>query len=223
MTVSEKIEEVDTKLKLSPILKVDDFHVTYLTESVKHVTLDGLWIEFGVYRGRALAIICTLTENIVYGFDSFEGLPDYWNDENPKGVYSLAGTVPPGYIIGDVNQSMYSDEPTENWAPWPKNCRLVKGWFENTLKPFCDHHKEKAAYIHIDSDIYSAAKTIFTEMKDRIVPGTVLVFDEIENYPEYKDHEIKAFSEFLLDNPELDYEVINHSNFNYGQATILIK
>ncbi|MEP5621205.1 MAG: hypothetical protein ABJP82_01350, partial [Hyphomicrobiales bacterium] len=47
------------------------------------------------------------------------------------------------------------------------------------------------------SDLYSSAKTAFDELKPFIGKGTVILFDEYWNYPEFMEHEIKAFREFL--------------------------
>lgn len=117
---------------------------------------------------------------------------------------------------------MYDNSPTVNYKPWPKNVVLVKGLFDATLPKFLESYPEVAALIHIDSDIYSSAKTIFDCMKDRIVPGTVIVFDEIDNYPTFREHEIKAFAEFLLSSPHLSYEALLYSGFGYGQGTFKI-
>ena len=218
--LENKINEIDTALNNSKLLKVQDFHITYHTESAKFVTLDGLWLEFGVYRGRSIDQIASLTNKIVYGFDSFDGLPEFWDHENPKGVYGLRGIIPPGVIVGE-NQSMYETEPTYNYKTWPENVKLIKGLFNDTLPNFGKEHTEVASFIHIDSDIYSSAKTIFRELKDRIVPGTIIVFDEIYNYPTYREHEIKAFAEFLLET-NLGCEALLQSGFGYGQGTFKI-
>lgn len=218
----QKIDEIHNSLKnKARFLQIDDFHITFHTESAKLVTLDGLWLEFGVYRGRSIDQFASLTNNTVYGFDSFEGLPEFWDNDNPKGVYGLAGQIPPGVIVGQ-NQSMYDSSTTVNYKPWPKNVTLVKGLFDDTLPNFVKDHNECVALLHIDSDIYSSAKTIFKELKQQIVPGTIIIFDEIDNYPTFREHEIKAFAEFLLDNSHLNYEPMLYSGFGYGQGTFKI-
>ena len=47
-----------------------------MTFAVEKVTIEGLWLEFGVYKGKSLRKIAGLTRQAVFGFDSFEGLPD---------------------------------------------------------------------------------------------------------------------------------------------------
>jgi hypothetical protein len=78
-----------------------------------------------------------------------------------------------------------------------RNAEIVWGYFSDTLTPFMEDHQENCAVIHIDSDLYDPARTVLTSLKDRIVPGTVILFDEIHHYPGYEEHEYKAFTEFL--------------------------
>lgn len=139
------------------------------------VTVDGVFAEFGVHQGTSISVIAARTTNTVYGFDSFEGLPEDWMATFRKGAFDLKG-VPPALA-----------------AP---NIRLIKGWFDATLPAFAAEVAGPAAFLHVDSDLYSSAKTIFDTLGDRIVTGTVIVFDEYMNYPGWEQHEAKAFAEF---------------------------
>jgi hypothetical protein len=223
--VDEKIDEIHYALKNKATrMGVWDYHHTYHTTIIKDVTLEGLWMEFGVFRGRSLVEFAENTQSTVYGFDSFEGLPEHWDKDNPKGCFNLAGIAPDGAIIGHDKDSpgMFSSDPTTNTKPWPSNVKLVKGWFEYSLPPFLEEHSGDAAFIHIDSDLYSSCKTILTCLKDRIKSGTVIAFDEICDYPDYRDGEIKAFAEFLLDTT-LDFECTYHQDLGYSQGCFIIK
>jgi hypothetical protein len=40
---------------------------------------------------------------------------------------------------------------------------------------------------------------VFSELRPRIGPGTVIVFDEYFNYPGWRQHEYKAFQEFIAE------------------------
>ena len=53
------------------------------------------------------------------------------------------------------------------------------------------------AYLHIDCDLYAGAHDAFTLLSHKIVPGTIILFDEIVNYKLYREHEVKAFWEWL--------------------------
>jgi hypothetical protein len=141
-------------------------------------TIPGLILEFGVFNGESISEISSYTERKVYGFDSFEGLPESW--------------------YGMEKGSFITSPPTV-----PENVELVVGWFDQSLPGFLTEHTENVAFVHIDSDLYSSAKYILNTLKDRLVPGSIILFDELAHYGlnesmyEYRKHEFKAFVEFL--------------------------
>ena len=102
------------------------------------------------------------TEGKVYGFDSFEGLPEIWRDGFVKGIFSQDGNMP------EVND----------------NVELIKRLVRRYIDPrFIDIHKKKVSFIHIDSDLYSSAKCIFDNLKGHIETDCIVVFDDPVNYP----------------------------------------
>ena len=140
----------------------------------------GLYAEFGVFSGRTINIIANLIKKYdlkIHGFDSFEGLPEDWNSTAKKSLFNMNGLLPK--IEGNVV--------------------LHKGWFIDTIPEFMNDNKETVSFLHIDSDLYSSARTILNNFKDRIQAGTIILFDEFFNYPTFEDHEKKAFDEFLAD------------------------
>jgi hypothetical protein len=134
----------------------------------------GLVLEFGVYSGKTLDHIASLETGKIWGFDSFEGLPDDWRPDVGRGTFKREG-------LPEV-------------AP---NAELVVGWFEETLPEFLAAHAEPVSFLHVDCDIYQSTKTIFHYLHDRIVPETIIVFDEYFNYVGWRAHEFRAFAEFV--------------------------
>jgi len=136
----------------------------------------GLVLEFGVFSGHSIGLIASARpDQTVYGFDSFEGLPEYWR---------------PGFDTGTFK--------TEGLPAVPANVTLVPGWFDRSLPAFLDAHPgQPVSFLHIDCDLYSSTQTVLAQLKDRIIAGTVIVFDEYLNYPGWQHHEHKAFSEFI--------------------------
>ena len=59
-------------------------------------------------------------------------------------------------------------------------------------------------------DIYSSAHTIFTLLDLQIQPGTVIVFDEYLNFPNWQEHEHKAFMEWVARHQAM-YEYIGYT------------
>ena len=147
------------------------------------VTLHGEYLEMGVCTGRTINFIAALNpEQHIWGFDSFDGLPEPWARTDI--------TVPQGTFRVNV----------EGWMPPVlHNVTLVKGMFHDTLPQFKTQVLKSIpiAFLHIDCDIYASAKEIFDQLVDNIVSGTVIVFDEFYNYPGAEEHEFKAFLEFL--------------------------
>lgn len=139
-------------------------------------SVEGLVMEFGVYAGRSLRVIAGCTSQHVYGFDSFQGLPEDWTRSQKKGRFDLEGKIPK------------FQEP---------NVELVPGWFHETLPAFISDHREPVRFLHVDCDLYSSAATVLAHLGPRIVPGTVIVFDEYFNYPGWEQHEFRAFQEFV--------------------------
>jgi hypothetical protein len=127
----------------------------HIQESLAAIQIAGLYLEFGVHQGKSINELARLKpEKAIHGFDSFEGFPERWHSL-PAGSMTLNG-IPP------------ETRP---------NVQLHKGWFEDTIPVFLKEHRENAAILHIDCDLYSSTETVFREFEPRIKAGTVIVFD----------------------------------------------
>jgi hypothetical protein len=73
------------------------------------------------------------------------------------------------------------------------------GWFDDSLPPWAAANPGPVAFIHIDCDLYSSTRTIFQLLGDRMVPGTIILFDEYFNYPNWERHEFKALQELVAE------------------------
>ena len=138
-------------------------------------SIEGLVTEFGVCRGASLHAIARRVAQEVHRFDSFEGLPYF----QKRGRDSLQDQVPS------------FDGP---------NVRVHKGPFDLTLPRFLDANPGPVRFVHIDCDIYALTRTMLELLKPRIVSGTVMVFDEYLNYPAWREHEYRAFQEYVSTN-----------------------
>lgn len=155
--------------KLPPIIgsNIQAFKIG-LDAAISH----GLVLEFGVRHGTSIRQISELAKQAVHGFDSFEGLPEVWHHE-PKGSYTTKGEIP----------------------TVPKNVQLHAGWFEDTLPKFLEQHEGPVRFINVDCDIYSSTKTVLDLLAPRMVPGSVIVFDEYIGNEHWREDEFKAFQE----------------------------
>ncbi|WP_433267215.1 class I SAM-dependent methyltransferase [Actinosynnema sp. CS-041913] len=147
-------------------------HAT-LEHALSLVERDGMALEFGVYAGTTLKIIADARERRdVYGFDSFKGLPEHWRSGFPAGMFG----------VDDL--------------PDVPGAELVVGWFDESLPGFLEEHPGPVAFLHVDCDLYSSAKTVLDLVGPRLVDGSVIVFDEYFNFPGWREHEHRAWTEY---------------------------
>jgi hypothetical protein len=163
-----------------------------IKETLKFVTLPGTYFEFGVYTGNSINFIAkNIYPELIYGFDSWQGLPEDWKVNNsiltPKYGLSTNGILP---IVLD-------------------NVVLISGWFKDSLPKFCnDYPHNQTTFIHFDCDLYSSTKTVLSYLSNTIVNKTVVLFDEWFSY----DNEQKAFIEWLDDSNKYARTLISSDN-----------
>jgi hypothetical protein len=161
-----------------------------LETALRQVSVPGHYLEFGVYKGGTIGFIAKQVGPLqqVHGFDSFRGLQDAWSGD--RFAFDAHGRLPkvPGNVV------------------------LHPGFFADTLPGWLEQHGGPAAFIHIDSDLYESARCVFELLQDRIVPGTVIVFDEYFNYPNWQAHEFRAFQE-LVGRCAVQYEYLGYARF----------
>ena len=148
-----------------------------LRYALARVPADGIVAEFGVNGGGTMRFIASrLPDRRIDGFDSFQGLPEDWSGSNmAAGYFDRAGRLP----------------------RLPASVTLHPGWFAQSLPSFVAEYSGPLAFLHVDCDIYSSTKTIFDHLGDRLQPGSIIVFDEYFNYPNWQHHEHRAFREFI--------------------------
>jgi O-methyltransferase len=161
----------------------------------------GDYLEFGVFNGTSLSCMYAVTRDMgaesvrLFGFDSFEGLPETAGMES-DGLWS-AGQFQLDY---DYTRKWL----TRQGVDWNR-VFLVKGWFKDTLnRELMDKFRiNRASVIMIDSDLYSSAQEALKFCAPLIGERAALFFDDWFPLAERDMGEKKAFDEFMLANPEL--------------------
>ena len=175
---------------VKPMPKLLGSGCAVLTKAHEAISLqDGLILEFGVRHGTSIRQLASLTSKPIYGFDSFEGLPEDWHQES-KEVYSTRGKIP----------------------KVPAHVTLIPGWFDQTLPLFLEKHGENVALINIDCDIYSSTKTVLDLLSARIKKGTIIIFDEYIGNLHWEEDEHKAFME-SINRYQWKYEYLFYSAY----------
>jgi hypothetical protein len=172
-----------------------------LAESAKNSKIDGLIVEFGVHNGNTITMIANAFPQPVYGFDSFHGLPEDWTSTHRTGRFSMEGKPPPNL---------------------PANVNLEIGLFHDTIDGFLDRNPGPIKLMHIDSDLYSSAKFVLEKTVARIIPGTVIIFNDFFNYPGWENGEAKAWSEFT-EQYKAEFEYIGWASQESGVAVLVTK
>jgi hypothetical protein len=182
----------------------------HLLEALKSVNIDGMVLEFGVHKGKTMKHISEFfSKESVWGFDSFEGFPEDWITQ-----YST------NHIIYTKEYFALSEIPEFN-----ANVKLVKGFFNKTLPEWSSNNPGNIKFLHIDCDLYSSTKEIFKILNSQIVPGTIIVFDEMypwDNFSDYEaweEGEYKALKEWI---EEFDREFVPILRSKYQQCAIKI-
>lgn len=176
--------------------------------------IDGDYAEFGVFQGTTFSyvykIFSTLFINMRYfAFDSFSGLPDVKELDASEGYKS-------SFFAGQFECS------EEEFVSILKKQKIdlskivtVKGWFNKTLNRELTkkHNITKFAAVWIDCDLYESTVPVLDFITDKIVTGTVIIFDDwrcYRNLPNFGEQ--RACREWLEKNPD----IILHELLSFG-------
>jgi hypothetical protein len=172
-------------------------HMRYV---LKQQCIDGHILEFGVFEGKSINLIAENYPNdIIYGFDSFEGLPEDW-------------ITNPG-----VNKHLKGYFSVEKLPKVLPNVKLIKGFFDQTLTNWIEQSNIKQIkFLHIDSDLYSSAIFVLNSLNNFIKSGTIIVFDELypwsdSKYEFWEEGEWKALKEWVS-NFDREFTIISRNN-----------
>lgn len=170
---------------------------SHLNHALQKVKLAGHVMEFGVYQGTTLKIISDYFSNqTVWGFDSFEGLPEPWFMKSSQ----TGPRHPAGRFALDKEELL---SVTNQFAK--RNVKLIPGWFNQSIVPWMNNNPGAVSFLHIDCDLYSSTLDILNLLNDRIVAGTVIVFDEMypwnnfDQYDLWEQGEFRALCEWVSD------------------------
>jgi O-methyltransferase len=154
-------------MKLYTALSTD--RLENLVKYVKQTNLlNGAVAEFGVFEGGSLDIIAqnVISSKIIYGLDSFEGLPE------PHKEYDLlTWNICKGGMKADYETAKLA------LAKYP-NLKLFKGFFPEITKEL--PNDIQFSFVHIDVDLYQSVKDACEYFYPRLVKGGIMISDDYE-------------------------------------------
>jgi hypothetical protein len=159
-------------------------------ETIRNERIEGAIVEFGVFSGTGLAVIADRCDELgiappIYGFDSFEGLPEPTADDLPDCWHGGQYAYPRERVARRVK---CESRP---------HVHLVEGWFCDTLKSEAiteERKLERIAFARIDCDLYDSTVDCLNFLADRLADGAFLVFDDWSHRLDLG--ETRAFFEF---------------------------
>ena len=149
---------------------------------------EGDFVECGVWRGGCLAVMAKIAnegklERKVYGYDSFEGLPEQSAKDNGHG----------SEYVGDCVASENDVWKTfDEWRVTKTNTTLFSGWFKDTL-PKTVSRIDKISVLRIDGDWYESTKNCLEYFYDKVCEGGYIIIDDYNTWSGCKN----AVDEFI--------------------------
>lgn len=139
-------------------------------QALEHAPPEGFVLEFGVFKGASIRILAELTAEPVYGFDSFEGLPEDWTLFHKKSFFDVQAALPDA----------------------PDHVTFIKGFFDQTLDTWLEAHPGLVRFAHLDADLFSSTHFVLNRLKPRLTNGTVLIFDDYLYAQDHDRHDYRA-------------------------------
>ena len=191
--------------------KINDYynrHATYQNRYQLHDVIlselkemEILYYEFGVAAGD---MIRYWSERNVHpgsrfvGFDSFEGLPESWEDKKEK-HFDQQGNFP------EIKDS---------------RVRFVKGWFQDSVyDELLRSDFDKQCVFHLDADLFSSVLYVLFQLHPKLKSGDILIFDEFSSH----EHEYEALEVFKkCINKKWEFEFLGAVN-NYRQVAFVLR
>jgi len=190
-SIKDSADYIEKNIK-NTLVFFDESKKQMYAYAINNIKVSGYIAEFGVWEGKSINLVAAMVPNVtVYGFDSFLGLPEDWAGwSEPKGTFNINGELP-------------------KVRP---NVSLIKGLFKDSLPVWLKNNKDFFSLLIIDCDIYSSTKEVFDNIGiNQIKEGTIILFDEYFGYINWREHEFKAWQEFVKKhNIEYKYLAINH-------------
>lgn len=150
--------------------------------------IPGALMEFGVWWGQNLVLLENLRaihepfnkQRTVVGFDTFSGYRNF-SDQDVHGDVMSDGTyaTPPGYR-DYLAELLTVHEGGNAFGHLRGQHRLIEGDAEQTVPQYFQEHPETIVALAIfDIGTYRPTKAALAAMKPALVPGSVIVFDEL--------------------------------------------
>ena len=177
-----KVIELIKSIKLENKMLLENNEAYQLYMAVVNTRkIEGEIAEIGSYMGGSAKLICEAKEEkSLHLFDTFEGLPDLSQWDNPS-----------QFQKGNFNSSI---KFVENYLKKYSNVFLYKGLFPDTASTISN---KKFSLVHIDVDLFEATRDSIEFFYPKMNKGGIIISHDYDE-PGVR----KAFDDFFIDKPE---------------------
>jgi O-methyltransferase len=197
---------VDTQLTISGICNLECIARHVISNGMK-----GAFVECGTWRGGAIGFWARSylrnggdsSESVLYGFDSFEGMPRMTGADGEgtsrwlygKSIGEIENHLMDGALVS-TGANMADEEScrklVEASGYHRDSIHIIKGWFQDTL-PRHISQIGPIAVLRLDGDFYESTRFCLETLYDSVISGGVVIIDDYGSFHGCK----KAVDEFL--------------------------
>ena len=169
------------------------------------------FVECGVAKGGCLAIMKDNSiNNKIFGFDSFEGMPDITNEDlgtyNKSDIYNGFGKV--GDNLSGGIENVYKTFETLNLDTL--NVFLVKGFFKDTLIQKNLDDIGEIAILRLDGDWYESTKICLEKLYHKVITGGVIIIDDYGHWVGSKRATDEFRIKYCIESPLIQTDYTEH-------------
>lgn len=176
LTLINKIKNEEDSL-LPPLEAYQIFMAVKRTAKV-----NGDIAEVGVYKGGSAKLICEAKGNkALHLFDTFEGLPDLCEMDNPKQYHK--------------GQLRWELENVKTYLKKYSNVYFYKGLFPSTAEPI---KNKRFSFVNLDVDLYKSTLSCLEFFYSKMNMGGVIISHNYTDSPGVR----KAVDDFFEEKPE---------------------
>ncbi|MFM2383933.1 MAG: hypothetical protein RIQ72_505 [Candidatus Parcubacteria bacterium] len=149
------------------------------------------YYEFGVASGGSIRVYILALQKFckdfdqdisqfkVFGFDSFQGLPEPQEGDERKDWRKGAMSCNKNDVLSVIAEVGFPIE----------NVRLIEGYFDDSLTPELQRELKDnpPAIVNMDADYYSSTKTVFDWLLPFAASGTMFRFDDMWAFHGHKE------------------------------------
>lgn len=199
------MKELINKIRQERITMISEERFNCILDKKDYLdTIGGDVVECGVWKGGMSIFLSKLfPDKKIWVCDSYEGCQDpnlgkyqYESERHSLGMYAIS--------LEEVKNNFAKYKALDD-----SRVSFLKGWVRDTLRPeVCEIRN--ISLLRVDVDSYSATMEVLEYLYDKVVPGGMIIFDDICLH-ESRD----AIKKFFIDSDITEvFEPTNHSKIN---------